>query len=133
MVGFLSSKSDTYHNILQNQYKYIPNKSLPPPPRFCDTNRYSIWLQDIFMKYINYLFGVLGIIVSYVAHAEESWKYKAHCIIYKNNKIIKKTNCIENGSGYSRAMYYSNSSTYKIQGFGKITTSSNSSFFHYLN
>ncbi len=74
------------------------------------------------------LFAV-GLTLSSLGFANEEWSEKAHCIIYKDNKIVKRTNCTEKGFGMGRAAYFNTTTSYNIQGQGKFTIESNGRSF----
>lgn len=68
-----------------------------------------------FIKFFTPL--MIGLTVWTAAHADTT---KSHCVIYKNDKIVKRTNCNEQFSGYGHGGAGGSESRFRIQGFGHV-------------
>lgn len=60
---------------------------------------------------------MLGLAASTVTYADT---IKSHCVIYKNDKIVKRTHCNEQFSGSGHGGAGESESRFRIQGFGNI-------------
>lgn len=55
--------------------------------------------------------------------------HKSHCIIYKNDRVVKQTNCNDNFTGWGHGGAEGTKSQFNIQGIGKITTETESAIW----